>query len=147
MKKGEQALRLREPSIDDIMEFRGHGHSFDSECGIKIWGIKSSPTSLLTKRHVVVMTELPDSKGLSVTNAVEIIASQVMEVYLKNADLDGLIWIEHYPPRGRATSLRIEESYDLVSLRFDGREFKLDTSSGSGWKRLTEDDLRQIGIL
>jgi len=141
MSKGEQVLRLREPSIDDTMEYKA-GNGCTTECGVKIWGIKSSPQSILSARHVVVLTELPDNHSTSITNSVEEAATEVMEIYLRNADPETTIWIEHWTPR-----LNIHESYDRVYLRFDGQRFRLDTSNGSGWSPLNETLLKEIGIL
>jgi hypothetical protein len=47
---------------------------------------------------VIVMTELPDNPGTSVTNAVEIIARKVCKEYSMNPLF--VTFIEHYPQRG-----------------------------------------------
>ena len=64
---------------------------------------------------VVVLTELPDNPGMSVTNAAEEIASQVRREF--GLDPDQTRWIEHYPERyyhvhGR--TLRDPATYDEI---------------------------------
>jgi hypothetical protein len=145
--KGEKTIALREASVDDIMEYRA-SNGITTECGIKIWGIKSSPNSLIPHRYVVLLTELPDNHSVSVTNSVEDAALEVMESYLTTADPETIVWVEHYPVRGNSRSVRIPESFDLVHLRFDGHQFRLNTSiTGQGWKRLSEQDLKELGIV
>jgi len=146
MKKSEQVLRLREASVDDIMEYKAD-NGIMTECAVKIWGIKSAPNSLIPHRYVVLLSELADNQSVSITNSVEDAASEVMETYLSTADPETIVWVEHWPPRGDAHSLRIEESFDLVHLRFDGRKFRLNTSiTGQGWRRLNEQELKDLGI-
>jgi len=47
------------------------------------------------EQTVVVLTELPDNPGMSVTNAAEEIATQVRREF--GLDPDQTRWIEHYP--------------------------------------------------
>lgn len=134
-------LNHRAAIVDDILQFKGY-HGGDSECGLKVWGFKNSYQDPKPSRYVVLMTQLPDNPGLSVTNGVEIIAMEVMNAYLRQVDPKTITWIEHYPPRGNSVSTRIEETFDLVRLRFDGRQFRND-----GWTHLVEADLKTLGIL
>jgi hypothetical protein len=59
---------------------------------------------------VVIATEMPDNKGVSVTNYAEELASQVQRMF----GFPRLHWIEHYPPRGK---LKRDEEFDLVEFQ------------------------------
>src|SRR6266567_3180108 len=48
-------------------------------------------------RRVVIATELPDNPGTSITNAAEMIAT---ELWRRVGRLCEYTWIEHYPERG-----------------------------------------------
>jgi len=74
----------------------------------------------------VVLTELPDNTGTSVTNCVEEIATQVYHTFLKGTPIEHIRWIEHYPPRGKW-----EETFDEVTFDWDGETF-----SHPRWRRL-----------
>jgi hypothetical protein len=50
-------------------------------------------------RTLVICAERDDNPGASVTNAAELIATQVCQHY--QIDPAALVWVEHYPP-GRA---------------------------------------------
>lgn len=144
--KDEKVITLRQPDLDEILFFKG-GNGFDSDCGIKIWAIRPSPEARFPTRYVVIATQLAgDGHGVSVTNAAEIIATEVMKSFLPGADPESMVFIEHYPPRGGIGS-RLAETFDLVRLKYDGQRFRLDTSRGNGWKHLTETELRDLGVL
>lgn len=140
MKEGLE-LNYRSAIVDDILQFKGLG-GCESECGLKIWAFKNSYQDALPSRYVVVMTELPDNPGTTVTNAGALIAKEVMEIYLRQADPETITWIEHYPPRGNSVSVRIRETFDRMNIRFDGHQFRND-----GWTHLVEADLQTLGIL
>ncbi len=103
--------------VDFVMEYRGIGNC-KSKCGVKIIKTDVSP--------IVIITELPDNPGTSVTNWFENIATLVYEKYLKNYDPEPIIWIEHYPPEyynrehmmANATEKR-DGVFDKVSLEWD----------------------------
>jgi len=146
MKKGEKVLRLRLPNYDTVLDYKGYG-GCEAFCGIKIWVIGGGAGSALPHRYVVVMTQLEENKGTSVTNASEIIATTVLRDLLPKADPDIITWIEHYPPRGDVRD-RMPETYDLVMLRYDGDKFQMDRRDGQHpWKHLVEKDLKELGIL
>lgn len=77
------------------------------------------PTS---PKPVVVMIQLADDDGVSVTNACEHIASVVATRFLRQApgaiDLDAATWVEHYPVSARGRELG--ESYDIVTFTHGG---------------------------
>jgi len=77
-----------------------------------------------------MLTELPDNRGMSVTNAFEYIATQVL---CQNRLHPGrVIWIEHYPERGRD----LPETLDLVTLEWS-EEPDGWTASHPGWRRVS----------
>ena len=79
-------------------------------CGIEVMSFPG------IVRTVVVVTELDDNPGMSVTNAAEHLASQLCAQ--KGISPHGLVWIEHYPEKtdGRRT---IRESWDYAVFRWD----------------------------
>lgn len=143
--KTEKVLELRQPDYDEIFDYESW-HGAPAYCGVKIWTDGPCGGAAPT-RYIVVMTELDDNPGMSVTNAAEIIATDVLNILLPGVDPEAMTWIEHYPPRGDAHSLRLPETYDLVRMRYDGRQFKMDNRNGHPWKRLTEIDLKDLGLL
>ena len=95
-----------------IVHYRGH-NGMKGTCGAEIHTTGNSKT--------VVLTELDTNQGMSVTNAVELIAAQVLE---DNPELVGqtITWIEHYP------HARDDETYDLVELN--------ENLQNPSWKRI-----------
>ena len=79
--------------------------------------------------NVVMFTELPDNKGMSVTNAYELIAEQW--IARSGYNPAGAIWIEHYPGTERR-----EPSFDLVGLEWI---WSMDHwfAEGPSWKRVS----------
>jgi hypothetical protein len=70
----------------------------------------SEPGETLGDAPVVIVSELPDNPGTSVTNAIEQIAAEVMDAH-RFAMGRAPVFVEHYPPR--ATGGR-DETFDLV---------------------------------
>lgn len=79
-------------------------NNIEAWCDIEIY--QRGPTT------VVIMTEMPDNPGMSVTNACEFIVTQMLRAY--PLDPGRCIWIEHYPERYPA----IEETFDLVTFHW-----------------------------
>ncbi len=92
--------------------YKGFGNC-DSKCGLKIY---QQPD-----RAIVLMTELPDNEGTSVTNCAEHLATKIREQYLADLQIQNIIWIEHYPKNKKNGNF--EDTYDLVNLKWDGAEF------------------------
>lgn len=143
--KTEKPLQLRQPSIDDVLFYKGPNGA-EGECGLKIWIVGGGNGSQMPHRYIVMMTELPDNKGISVTNAVEEVALEALTSHMMKADPDDIIWIEHYPFRGDSRSLRIPESFDLVNLKYDGKKFRLQ-QGGQPWVRVSEEKLKELGLV
>ncbi len=94
-------------------------YGFPSKCGLAIYKQEG--------RAVVVFTELPDNPGTSVTNAIELLATQVCSEMLLHYRPADIRFVEHYP----ADRHRQKETYDLVQLEWDGSQFK-----SPRWSRL-----------
>lgn len=93
-----------------MFTYRYKGHwNCESICGVEIErdGIKA----------IVVLTELEENQGTSVTNMVEKIATQI---YLRFLDVPywNITWIEHYPE----IKFRKKETFDKVTLEWDGKK-------------------------
>ena len=88
-------------------------------------------------RTLVIATEAGDNEGGSITNLAERLATDVC--HKLDVSPHGLLWIEHYPPRGGN-----EESWDLVWFEFDWerRSFK-----APRWNRLdSKGSARLLGL-
>jgi hypothetical protein len=143
--KKEPVLKLRSPHYSDIISFTAP-NGVHSECGIQVWVFGSEAGSEMPHRYVVMMTELEDNPGMSVTNAGDYVANEVTKTLLPNADPDLIVWLEHYPPRG-TSSFPSPESFDRVFFRYDGQRWHYDSANQHPWKRLNADDLKALGIL
>lgn len=75
-------------------------------CQIDIWPLTISPLH----EGLIVVTELPDNPGPSITNSIEIIAEKI-EQDLLHWPLIAYRLVEHYWPRGH-----LPETFDLVDL-------------------------------
>ena len=82
----------------------------------------------------VVLTELHNNPGLSVTNCYEYLATDIAIGLMEEGTVDDpstVRWIEHYeawPARGR---LWAQDTWDEVTMEWDGEQFGLPT-----WRRL-----------
>lgn len=63
---------------------------------------------------VVLMSQIPGSRGRSITNAIEEVATQVMRDYQEYLSLPAqeVIWVQHYPPG--SLSLETDDRVHLV---------------------------------
>ena len=100
-----------------------------------------------TGKDILILTEVEDNTGTSVTNMVEHLAARLINEY----DLDpaNTIIIEHYPERGRL-SYPYPETWDLVTPGFykrpDGAWIGcVPQSPGSDmWRRLTPTEVNAL---
>ena len=66
---------------------------------------------------LVIVSEMPENEGTSVTNFAEQLATLVCQEF--KIEPKHLIWIEHYPERGDFRDF--PESYDLVNFNLNGK--------------------------
>ena len=97
-------------------------------CRVRIYG--ANPYT------IIVLSELAENPGVSVTNAAAAIATEIARTYM--IDLDTTIWIEHYG----AFSYKggdLDETFDRITFTWRNR-----TASNAEWKRLTADELHEL---
>jgi hypothetical protein len=110
--------------LDDFtFDFKGY-HGCDSRCRVRIYRIdKHANANALQRLHagdaVIVLSQLPENAGTSVTNASELIASDLYEqMRLAGHPLEPLrtVWIEHYPTLEGGHLVRDDmETFDRVT--------------------------------
>lgn len=99
------------PTLKESMRFQYEVRprfSGSGECWVRIF----EPVG---KAPVVVITELPDNHGVSVTNAIELIVVQLASLFSLPG---GTLWIEHYTDRrdGIHDDDTWGETFDVVRL-------------------------------
>lgn len=136
MKKNQQDCLRSGAGNDDIMRFHSHpprwwdswkqhpeGNSF---CRRRIWAQPGCT--------VVVLTELPDNEGMSVSNAFERLAAMTLNEFPQFAPLPEIVWVEHYAPY-RASGGHENETLDLAFPNLNRGE-KLWQSTNCTWRFL-----------
>jgi hypothetical protein len=109
------------------MKFAFKGlHGYPSECDVHI------------ANNVVVVSELPDNPGTSVTNAWPLLADAIYNQMLANQERSSIVWIEHYPQRGR-----LAPTWELVHMNWNGQRFQMATDKHP-WQTLTEEKVREL---
>jgi hypothetical protein len=103
------------PVTDFIHRYRVPPNTIEAKCRIRVYQLANGTI-------VVIATELPDSAGASITNAAEILATEMRRWFVVPGG--GLFWIEHYQDRamigGRPQQ---KESFDRVFFRWDGTQY------------------------
>jgi hypothetical protein len=91
---------------------------------------------------LVVLTELRTNTGLSVTNCVEDLATDIATWLIENGTIEDatvIQWIEHYEPNPRRSPHGDTETWDRVTMDWDGSRF-----NGPRWKPLRNRLLRWL---
>lgn len=98
-----------------------------SKCRLRIFCEEGGQT-------VVIASQIPGNRGISITNAIEEVATKVVRVYLEcfSSLNREPIWVQHYPPG----SLSLEKE-DLVHLVTFNQLAGILTKPR--WTRVTED--------
>lgn len=114
--------------IDTTLRYKPYPGN-DSKCRVRIYTGEAHGATIL-------ITELPDNDGMSITNASELIASEVCRRY----DLRKVTtrWIEHYPAAAWRESNR-PETFDEIRFMWDGY-----TASAPRWHRLTVEEVETL---
>ena len=100
----------------------------DGFCRLRIYGANVGT--------VIVLSELAENLGVSVTNAAAALATEIARIY--QLDPDTTFWIEHYG----AFSYKggdCDETFDLVTFTWRNR-----TASNAEWQRLNSDQLHKL---
>jgi hypothetical protein len=109
----------------NTFEFKGFFGCY-SKCGYRL--------EQTDKWTVLIVSELDDNPGTSITNAVEILFPQICEKL--NLDPEKLVWVEHYSE----TPVYVE-IWDVVTMDFEDNKPKLMSPK---WERISTDDVRKI---
>lgn len=108
---------MQAPDLDRRLRYTPRWTIAEGECRLRIW----------FDERIVLVTELEDNPGASVTNAIEVIAEAVERVI--DQPIDRFLLVEHY----ERTAMR-GSTYDRVS--FSGR-LSDRTLVGPAWAPLT----------
>jgi hypothetical protein len=100
-----------------IYHYKGYWNC-DAKCDVEI--------KKEQRKVTVILTELPDNPGTSVTNMVEHLATKIYHEFLSRTPIEDIAWIEHYP----ANRIR-KETFDKVMMEWDGKNF-----AHPQWKRM-----------
>jgi hypothetical protein len=73
----------------------------------------------MEKKAIVILSELEENEGMSVTNLVEHLATDVYNKFLKEYLPEQITWIEHYPENAYR-SIKNKISFSLVTLEWYG---------------------------
>ncbi|MDJ0723764.1 MAG: hypothetical protein QNJ38_01470 [Prochloraceae cyanobacterium] len=97
---------------DDIFEwgklaFKNAEILKKSKCRLRIYRNKRQVT--------VIVSEVPDNEGRSITNGVESIITHGCKKY--DIDFDRVIWLEHYPEEITSSNEKIDECFSRVHLQ------------------------------
>jgi len=87
------------------------------------------------KKATVIVTEIADNPGTSVTNAFESIATQVYQQFLYEYSIHDITWIEHYNQDSYEPAGDDPETFDQVSLSWNPKTRKFHTPQ---WRPYTE---------
>ena len=110
--------------------------AFIARCEVDIYKELGSYNRLV----IVILTQIAENQGKSITNAFERIATEI--VRQKRLNPHRVLWIEHYPDRnkGGGKNSILDESYSLVSLDW----VALKIARAPGWNHITREWLEQL---
>jgi hypothetical protein len=69
----------------------------------------------MPEKVIVILSELEENEGFSVTNSVEYLATDVYHKFLSEYYPEQIIWIEHYPERAYR-SIKNQITFSRVTL-------------------------------
>jgi hypothetical protein len=113
------------------LEYRNGLSGARGRCGCSVFLPVAGRRSI--RPGVIVLTELADNPGPSVTNSIEWIAAELENV-LRVPLLSGYRLVEHYP----ANSIR-SATFDVVEIGNDGQRWY-----GPKWRHITEEHLDDL---
>lgn len=129
MRKDSDAL-FNAATQDEILVYRPWT-GVEARCRVRIFRRSNCA--------VVIVSEVPDNPGMSVTNPAEVIATQVVRE--SGLDPRTTLWIEHYPDRKRPAQHDpvFQETWDLVTFQWDGQEAR-----HPRWRRLEKNEVLEM---
>lgn len=96
-----------------VIRYKAVNHIIEGVYGVSIF--QADPSMA-----VVVLTEIDENRGVSVTNAIEQLARKVRRAFLPSVGADQIIWVERYWRRGGLAEFgEPGETFDLVRLDCD----------------------------
>jgi hypothetical protein len=72
-----------------ILSYKAY-HKYDSSCGLEI---RINRNNTIT----VILTELPNNPGITVTYLIEHVATLIYSEYLKSVPVENIIWLKRDP--------------------------------------------------
>lgn len=102
-----------------IYNYYGIGNC-ECRCDIEIYGA------------LVIVTELKDNPGTSITNWAEHLATKICRD--NNIDMKSLVWVEHYP----------EEDYDLVTFEIENEAVNKKVFKSPKWQHITQEYVEDL---
>lgn len=124
-----------------IVSYKVPHNQIEGLCGVSIFQ-EGSPDMA-----VVVLTEFERNPGMSVTNAVDIIATKVKRAFLSGVPHENIIWVERYEAKGSkivGSTLTIGETFDLVTLSWIDNAYAAPHWRPVGKERSAEDFWRML---
>lgn len=98
--------------------FRGLNGVY-SRCGVQ--------TFRSDGRLIVMLTELPDNPGTSITNCFELLATSIVRSFIEFnlvPDPHSVRWIEHYARRPAQAANAVPDDWDEVFMQWDGEQYR-----------------------
>lgn len=109
-----------------IVSYKAPWNATKGLCGVSIF--QAAPDMA-----VVVLTEFQRNPGMSVTNAVDVIATKVRRAFLGGVSPENIIWVERYEA-GTRVGETAGETFDFVSMNWTGEAF-----AGPHWRAVGRD--------
>lgn len=121
------------PADEDVPRYTFQGYfGARSVCRLRIYHVRLGDQQGNVTRPLVVLTELANNPGTSVTNAAELLATKVEREYQLPPST---LWVEHYDRGGE------EDTYDQVAYEGRNAEGEL---RGPCWRHMELTDLQHL---
>src|SRR5690349_3816844 len=117
-------------TFDSIISYKGAINT-PSLCQVQIYSYPYGPPEAT---QLVIIHEIPNNPGTSVTNASEYIAAELVKTQLvRPHDL----FVEHYPP-GKS-DFEHEDTYDVITYSWAGN-----VARSPKWKRIKNEEFDKL---
>ncbi len=116
--------------IDQIYRYRSLAAQRQGYCRLRIYKQRNGS-------QTVLLTEVPNNPGQSITAASEVIASGLVRRYHLDPALT--TWIEHWP--ADASDKLMEDAYASVKYTWEGG-----LASNPRWRRLTPESAEMMAV-